>query len=420
MNKLVEMLGKVIKKRSVKNGVWLYMLQFFNTIVPLLTLPYITRILGANGYGVFSIALNIIGYLQVIVEYGFAMSATREVAVGKNLNLNRLFSEVVYSRLVLMVMSVFIAGIYMLAVGNLQSNFCLCLLLFCLPGYCLQMNWLYQGKEEMKYISIVNIVSRSLTVIGTFAFVKNESDLFLYCILYAASPLLSGIIGFVIARQKYKLHFIRLDFNGIFNSLKKGWYVFTTQLGAKVFGAIGVTVLGVFVLPKEVGIYSAIQKIPNILLLAWLPISQVIYPISSKKMRDGYTEGATFVKKMKQLFLPLFGIIAACVAIFARPIVRISFGNEYVDHYYLLFPLLGWMIVSIHNNFLGVQTLLASGHDRDYSKCFYIGVLTTIVSNLLFIWTMGVTGAALAPLVSETVLGIALWSSKKKIEGIVT
>ena len=217
MNKLVEMLGKVIKKRSVKNGVWLYMLQFFNTIVPLLTLPYITRILGANGYGVFSIALNIIGYLQVIVEYGFAMSATREVAVGKNLNLNRLFSEVVYSRLVLMVMSVFIAGIYMLAVGNLQSNFCLCLLLFCLPGYCLQMNWLYQGKEEMKYISIVNIVSRSLTVIGTFAFVKNESDLFLYCILYAASPLLSGIIGFVIARQKYKLHFIRLDFNGIFN-----------------------------------------------------------------------------------------------------------------------------------------------------------------------------------------------------------
>ena len=78
------------------------------------------------------------------------------------------------------------------------------------------------------------------------------------------------------------------------------------------------------------------------------------------------------------------------------------------------------MIASIHNNFLGVQTLLASGHDRDYSKCFYIGVLTTIISNLLFIWTMGVTGAALAPLVSETVLGIALWSSKKKIEGIVT
>lgn len=415
MSILVEMLGTVIKKRSVKNGLWLYMLQFFNTIVPLLTLPYITRILGANGYGIFSIALNIIGYLQVIVEYGFAMSATREVAVGGNLNINRLFSEVVYSRLVLMVMSVFIAGIYMLTVGNLQSNFCLCLLLFCLPGYCLQMNWLYQGKEEMKYISIVNIVSRSLTVIGTFAFVKNESDLFLYCILYAASPLLSGIIGFVIARKKYKLHFIKLNYNDILNSLKKGWYVFTTQLGAKVFGAIGVTVLGVFVVPKEVGIYSAIQKIPNILLLAWLPISQVIYPISSKKMRDGYAEGTAFVKKMKKLFLPLFGIIAACVAIFARQIVRISFGNEFTDHYFLLFPLLGWMIVSIHNNFLGVQTLLASGHDKDYSKCFYIGVLTTVISNLLFIWTMGVTGAALAPLVSEIVLGIALWNSKEKL-----
>ena len=412
------MFDSLVKRKGVQNGLWLYLLQFFNTIVPLLTLPYITRILGADGYGFFTIALNIIGYLQVIVEYGFAMSATREVAVGKNVNLDRLFSEVVFSRVILMGLSLLIAGIYMAIVRNVQSNLCLCLLLFCLPGYCLQMNWLYQGKEEMKYISIVNIISRSLSVIGTFIFVKSEADLFLYCILYAASPLLSGIIGFTLAKYKYKLQFVRLDFKGIINSLKKGWYVFTTQLGAKVFGAIGVTILGFLVLPREVGIYSAIQKIPNILLLAWLPISQVIYPISSRKMQNGYTEGSVFVKKMQKLFLPLFGAVSVVVAIFARTIVKTAFGSEYLEYYYLLFPLLAWMLVSINNNFLGVQTLLASGHDNDYSKCFYIGVVITVISNLLLILAFGVVGAALAPLISEIALGIVLWKSKNKIEAV--
>ena len=76
------MIKKILKRKSVKNGAWLYLLQIFNTVVPLLTLPYITRILGAKQYGIFSIAINVIGYYQVVVEYGFAMSATRKVALS--------------------------------------------------------------------------------------------------------------------------------------------------------------------------------------------------------------------------------------------------------------------------------------------------------------------------------------------------
>ena len=74
-------LKALLQKSSVKNGVWMYLLQAFNTVIPLFTLPYITRILGEDRFGVFSIALNLISYLQVAVEYGFGMSATRKVAL---------------------------------------------------------------------------------------------------------------------------------------------------------------------------------------------------------------------------------------------------------------------------------------------------------------------------------------------------
>lgn len=71
-----------LKKKVVKNGDWMYLLLIFNTVVPLLTLPYITRIICAKQYGVFSIAINIIGYYQVFVEYGFGMSVTRKGALS--------------------------------------------------------------------------------------------------------------------------------------------------------------------------------------------------------------------------------------------------------------------------------------------------------------------------------------------------
>lgn len=84
--------------KNVKNGIWMYMLQFFNFVVPLITIPYITRILGTSKYGVFSIALNIVGYLQVVVEYGFGMSTTRKVSINESDGIKKLFTAVIYSR----------------------------------------------------------------------------------------------------------------------------------------------------------------------------------------------------------------------------------------------------------------------------------------------------------------------------------
>ena len=82
---------KCFQSKLIKNGLWLFVLQVFNTIAPMLTLPYITRILGPSGYGDFSIALNWVLYFQVIVEYGFAYWGARAVATGKEKNLQEIY-----------------------------------------------------------------------------------------------------------------------------------------------------------------------------------------------------------------------------------------------------------------------------------------------------------------------------------------
>lgn len=93
---MFKILKEKIKTKTMANGMWLYLLQIFNTVIPLITLPYVTRILGTTQYGVFSASFNI---LQMVVEYGFVMSATREVALlHTKEKINKLFSTILYSR----------------------------------------------------------------------------------------------------------------------------------------------------------------------------------------------------------------------------------------------------------------------------------------------------------------------------------
>lgn len=408
---LLSIIRNELRKKNVSNGLWLYFLQIFNTIVPLLTLPYVTRVLETTQYGTFSIALNIFGYLQVFIEYGFGMSATREVAIigRKKKELSEIFSSILFARFFLFVSSIFIVGVFLIIGGfNKTEIFCLVTLSIGLIGICFQQNWLFQGLQEMKYISLVNIVSRTISVLCIFLFVNSKRDLILYCFLYSISPLLSGILSFGIAKLRYDITLMRVSAKKIFEELKKGWYVFTTSLSSKVFSTIGITFLGMMATSSIVGIYSAIQKIPSLMMLMWSPVGQIIFPIVSRKMDKSFADGEKFVRLLRKKFLPVFILISAAVALLSEKIVNILYGNDYAPFYYWILPLLVWVILSINNNFLGIQILLTSGHDKEYGLCFQLGVIATIASNFILIYFFKGDGASVAPAISEFILGIIL------------
>lgn len=416
---MIQKIKTMISSKAVGNGLWMYLLQFFNAIIPLITLPYVTRILGTSQYGIFSTSFNLVGYLQVVVDYGFSMSATREVALmgDSTKKISKLFSAVFYSKAILVVacclFSVCYLGVW--RPSNIQK-LSYWMLMLTLIGIFLQVDWLFQGLQDMKYISIANIVARTITTILIFVGVRSYEDILLYCFLYSLSPIISNLIGIIIVKCKYKLKLCRVSFNEIKNEFKTGWYIFTTQLTSKVFGSIGITFLTFLATKSTVGIFSAIQKIPNILLLLWLPISQVLYPIVSKKMDDSFLEGKKFVLKVRKYMLAFFLICTLLLSIFSKLIVQIAFGSAYSSEFFWLIPLLFWVLFSIDNNFWGIQILLGSGHDKQYSFCFQISVIVTIILNLVFIYLWGGLGASLAPLVSEIILDILLIRTVNKIK----
>ncbi|WP_290139349.1 flippase [uncultured Dubosiella sp.] len=410
---------KILKKKAVSNGVWLYLMQIFNTIIPILTLPYVTRVLGSSQFGIFSIALNLLGYYQVVVEYGFGMSATRKVVLleKNNKKINKIFTCVLCSRIFLFTLCCLMTLLfYIFNPDRGVENICLIVLMIGLIGNCFQLNWLFQGLQQMKFISIVSILSRTISVILIFLFIKKPEDLYLYCFLYSSSQFINGILAIAVSKIKFSLKIVKITIDDVKNELKEGWYVFTTQLSSKVFGAIGITFLGMFASTSEVGIYSAINKIPNMIIFAWTPISQVLYPISSKKMKESYEIGIDFVKKMQIFFVPIAFFGAILLSFFSKYIIEIAFGEEYVKYFYWAIPLFAWLVVSINNNFWGIQALLGSGHDKEYSKCFQIGVVCTMVSNFVLIYFFKGNGACIAPLLSEIILGVFLYKELRKLK----
>ena len=424
MNKIKNLIENLLHSTAIKNGIWMYLLQFFNAVVPMMTLPYLTRVLGAEVYGVFTIALNLIMYLQVVVEYGFNLSATRKAALRGRDGLDQTFTAVLCARVILLALSGGFIIIYgVLHTDNANAARALGILFLCLIGSCVQVNWIFQGLQEMRYISLVNITARVISTVCVFLFVKTPDDLLLYCLLYSISPLLSGLIGVILACRRYELKLMKISRREIIEELKDGFYVFTTELSAKVFGAIGVTFMGVMVDwslmdSADVGIFGSIQKLATVLQLAWLPISQVLYPISGRRMKDGFLAGKIFVYRVRRVVLPLFAGAALFIALISKWLVPFLFGAEYGARSYWAPPLLLWLVLAINNGFLGAHILLAGGYDLEYSKCFQIGVAITVLSNLILIYFFHGTGAAIAPVLSEAALGILLYRQVNKISKI--
>lgn len=417
---MINKIKHLTKSKVVKNSLWLTILQVINTVIPVLTIPYITRVLGTDEYGVFSIALNWILYLQVFVEFGFGLSGARKVALIEekgNEKLNNLYNNIITSRIFLFIISFVILNIISLVSGfSLKTYLCMLILFIMIVGTTFQLTWLFQGKQDMKFITIINVISRAISVALIFLLVKSQNDIYLYCFLYSITLFLSSIISICVARKKYKLKFKFSKFSDIKNEISDAKYLFASSAMTKIFSGFGTTILGIFSTTSITGIFSAIYKIPYVLTMFFSPISQALYPYNSSKFKKSYTDGIQSVKKVCVPVFLAFGILSLLIIIFKDLIVFLLFGSEYSKYSVIVIPLVIQFIFAMINNFIGIQILVASGNTKKYSKAFTIGCLAIVISNLILGKLWGIYGVSIASAFGEIILTISLYYNYKKME----
>lgn len=416
-----ELIDKLKKSKVLKNSIWLSILQIVNTVIPILTIPYITRVLGTNEYGAFSIALNWILYLQVLVEFGFGLSGSRKVAIMKDNDqkeLQEIFNNIISARILLLVLSFAILNIIaLLSSFSKKIYICMLILFIMIFGTTFQLTWLFQGKQDMKFITIINVISRAVSVALIFIMVKEQKDIYLYCLLYSITLLLSSIISMSVANKKYQLKFRFSRLSNIKKVVSEAKYLFASSAMTKIFSGFGTTVLGILSTNSMTGIFSAIYKIPYVLTMFFTPVSQALYPFNSEKFKHGFTNGVNSVKKICLPVILLFGIPSIIIIVFRNIIVRLLFGVEYASYAIIVAPLVIQFIFAMINNFLGIQILVASGNTKKYSQAFTIGCVTIIFLNVILGKFYGIYGVSIAAALGELVLTISLLVKLKQMKG---
>lgn len=411
---------KLINSKLVHSGLWLFVLQIFNTVIPLITVPYVTRLLTPAGYGVFSGALNWIVYLQVVVEYGFNLYGSRQAAISNDRQaLNCLYNTILSARFLLLLISSILLSILVAVMGKTWENIlCLGILFLIVVGSSVQATWLFQGCQDMKVITLINVISRLISVILIFLQVRQKSHLYLYCLLYAVTYIISGVASAVIARHKYQLVFHFASVSAVAKALKEGFPLFLSAAISSFFSGFSTTLLTIFSTPVAVGVFSAIHKIPMVINMMFTPIGQAIYPHVSQLHAQDACKASRFIRNMLLLCILVFGLMCGVLMICNKFITNLLFGPEYGPYSRIIIPFALQSLFGIINNFLGIQKLVAAGYQSVYSRAFTIAMsflvavdvaLVRLVEEPNLIWCF-----ACATWLAEMLLTVLLVAGHRK------
>lgn len=398
----------------------LTILKFFESALPLLTLPYLVKTLGIGNFGLYSFAFAFMGYFNIITNYGFDLTATRAISINRENKdeVQRIFSTVYVIKFCLLLLCLLLLILLVFFIPKLNTYFYIYLLAFIsVVGNVLFPIWFFQGIEKMKYITFLNVTSRTLVTISIFIFIHDEKDILLALLINTLTFFLPGIIGFSFVLIKFRLKFTVPRKNEIIQMVKEGWHIFISSFLGNVIASSGVFILGITNSKEIVGIYSAIEKIIRAIIGFFMPITQALFPYVSAKFAQSYKVGLSIVKKSGKLIIMLAIFIGAIFLIFSSQILGIIYGNEVADYSMVMQVLVFWFIISIINNIIGYQFLIASGQEKLYSRSFIIAAVITIMLYILLAGPLSMYGIILAMLLGEIslTLTMALSIYRKKL-----
>lgn len=425
LNKLsLSYLKSIMKSRDgaglVKNFISLSVVQGLNYILPLITVPYITRVLGVVNFGTVNIAAAIMTYFSIFTDYGFNLSATRGISINREDKdkVSAIFSSVMVIKAALSIIGFIILSVLVFSINGLKADYAVYLVSYGIVlGNVLFPIWYFQGIEKMKYITYLNIICRGIITVLIFVFVKNKDDMVVYVGLNSLSSLAIGIISLGLVFIKFKVRFKIPDMKNIKTQIVEGWYVFISSVSIVFYTSSTTIILGFVVGKDAAGYYAGADKIRVAVQGLITPLFQTVYPYVNKLAKESKERVISFIRKELVVFSALGIVFSLIIAIKADFFVMVFAGKEYVKSIGVLRILAFAPLLVLIGNIVTVQGMLSLGLKKEYSRIYMITSTVGIVTMFLFIYLFGTVGAAYSVLLIEALV-VALTFVYLKKSGI--
>lgn len=367
----------------LKNIMMLYGMSIAKIIFPLLTLPYLTRVLTVESYGVVSYIKALMQYMQIVVDFGFMLSGTKDIVNAKN-NHDKLEKEVGD----ILLARVFIAGLAFIVllgmtivIPTLRANATYTILSYANVFLSVFLyDYFFRGIEKMQIITERFIVMRAISTVMTFVLVHSEADVFLIPILDIVGSLVAVILVHY-ELKKENISFQFTGFNSIYRKLKKSAVYFISSMASTVYGALNTLLIGIFLSSHEVAYWSVCTQLIGAVQTMYLPITDGIYPEMIKR------RSWKFIKRLLLCFMPIILAGSVFSEIVAPYVLLIMGGKQYIGATPLFRILIPVLFFSFPSGVLGWPTLGAIEREINVTKTTTIASCIQIVGLLVLILT---------------------------------
>lgn len=331
-------------KVLVKNTIMMYLLTFAKLIIPLISLPYLTRVLSVECYGSISFVKSLYTYMQIIVDFGFLLSATKDLisTLSNKEETDRKIGNTLYAQLMLGVI-VIVAMFVCTQCFDILKGFEMYAMLAVVP--CLLsvflFEYLFKAYEKMEKIAIRFVVMKTIALILTLLFVKGDSDVILIPIFDIISSLIAIIlVAIQLRKMGHKVNFSFKRIKEAWMSLKDSFVYFISNFATTAFTALNTVIVGIMLTKSEVAYWSLTMQLVGVIQTLYNPITTSAFP-NMVKNKDLKT-----IHKIMLIYMPIIFVGCILILLLGDWAVELVFGANYMASARLLKFLIPLLIVS--------------------------------------------------------------------------
>ncbi|MBJ1567170.1 oligosaccharide flippase family protein [Enterococcus faecium] len=388
-------------KKTVKEIFYNAIYQVFLIVLPLLTIPILSRRIGSTGLGIYGYVFSISQFLMTVIAVGMNPFRIRNIAKSRKDKkaLSLQFWNIYFIQFLigLSVSFLYIAYIYFFDVK--YKNLYLIQLIF-IVGLTLDISWFFQGIEEFSKVVIRNTVIKLSSVLLIIIFVSTKDDLWIYVFITSITNFLGSLVFWLSIHGKVGKPIFN---SNVFKQLwKPAFIILTPQLFMQVYTTLDKTIVGYFVDPTELSYYDQSQKIARIILAVLTSITIVMLPKISKAQAEGKSENIlVYTKKSFDYTIIIALILFSVVFINTKEFVPWFFGENFKPMTINMLISCLIIVVSPIGGVFANQFAIAIEKDKEYAYPMIIGAIVSIIGNVAFVPTYGAVAATIVLVVVE-------------------
>lgn len=400
------------QKKVFSNFLSLSILQGMNYILPLITLPYLVRVLGAEYFGLLAFATAVIMYFSLITDFGFNISATKEISINRDdkTKLIEIFSSVITIKMLLMIFTFFVLIFLISFLDKFSTHALIYLLTFGIViGQVFFPVWFFQGVENMKFITYLNILSKLFFTVCIFIFVHTQEDYWIVPLLTSLGYILASVVAMYIVKVKYEIQYQIPSIESLTFCTKESSYFFISNIAGSLYTVSVTVILGLFTNNTIVGYYAAADKIIQAFKGLVTPFMQAVYPYVSRQVNISQTNG---LKKIKKIALGTFIVMSGIslgVFLFSEFLVNLILGEGYIESVFILEILSPLPLLVAMGNVFGLQTMIPFGRKKQFSTIIVVSSFISLIISFILVPIYFQIGSAISLILTELIIATTMF-----------